>query len=173
MVAAIAAGAVLVLGLVLIAFVGLPAVTRLLNTTTPTATAVTILRPTSGATDATPIFAATLGPTPTSPGAAAATPTATGPALRFAPRAGGGMQFTLDSRERAWVRVTVDGALVFEGITPIGPALAWTAARSLTIETGNAGAFDAIVNGERLGPLGARNVIIRRTWDAAGTIKDE
>ncbi len=45
--------------------------------------------------------------------------------------------------------------------------------RSLTIETGNAGAFDAIVNGERLGPLGARNVIIRRTWDAAGTIKDE
>ena len=169
----IAAGAVLVLGLALIAFVGLPAVTRLLNTTTPPATAVTILRPTSGAIDATPIFAATPGPIPTSPVAAAATPTTTGPALRFAPRAGGGMQFTLDSRERAWARVTVDSALVFEGITPIGPALAWTAARSLTIETGNAGAFDAIVNGERLGPLGARNVIIRRTWDAAGTIKDE
>ena len=169
----IAAGAVLVLGLALIAFVGLPAVTRLLNTTAPPATAVTILRPTSGATDATPIFAATPGPIPTSPVAAAATPTATGPALRFAPRAGGGMQFTLDSRERAWVRVTVDGALVFEGITPIGPALAWTAARSLTLETGNAGAFDAIVNGERLGPLGARNAVVRRTWDAAGTIKDE
>ena len=169
----IAAGAVLVLGLALILFVGLPAVTRLLNTAAPAATAVTILRPTPGVSDATPIFAATPGPIPTSPVAAGATPTATGPALRFAPRAGGGLQFTLDARERAWVRITVDGALVFEGITPIGPALAWTAARSLTLETGNAGAFDAIVNGERLGPLGARNVVVRRTWDAAGTIKDE
>jgi len=169
----IAAGAVLVVGLALIAFVGLPAVTRLLNTAAPTATAVTILRPTSGFTDATPIFAATPGPIPTSPVAAGATPTTTGSALRFAPRVGGGMQFTLDARERAWVRVSVDGALVFEGITPIGPALAWTAARSLTLETGNAGAFDAIVNGERLGPLGVRNVIVRRTWDAVGAIKDE
>ncbi|MEO6062066.1 MAG: RodZ domain-containing protein [Thermoflexales bacterium] len=169
----IAAGAVLVLGLALIAFVGLPALTRLLNTAAPTATAVAILRPTSGVTDATPIFAATPGPIPTSPVAASSTPTTTRPALRFAPRAGGGMQFTLDARERAWARVTVDGALVFEGITPIGPALAWTAARGLTLETGNAGAFDAIVNGERLGPLGARNTIVRRTWDAAGTIKDE
>jgi len=169
----IAAGGVLVLGLALIAFVGLPAVTRLLNSAAPTATVVTILRPTSAVIDATPIFAATPGPISTSPVAAGPTPTPSGPALRFAPRAGGGMQFTLDARERAWVRVTVDGALVFEGITPIGPALAWTAARSLTLETGNAGAFDAIVNGERLGPLGARNVVVRRTWDAAGTIKDE
>ncbi len=165
----IAAGAVLVLGLALIAFVGLPAVTQLVNNATPAATVVTILRPTTGVIVATPVIAATPGLITTP----AATPTATGPALRFAPRAGGGMQFTLDARERAWARVTVDGALVFEGITPIGPALAWTAARSLTIETGNAGAFDAIVNGERLGPLGARNIIVRRTWDAAGTIKDE
>jgi transcriptional regulator with XRE-family HTH domain len=165
----IAAGAVLVLGLALIIFVGLPAVTQLVNTATPAATVVTLPRPTTGVSVATPVIAATPGPITTP----AATATVTGPALRFAPRAGGGMQFTLDARERAWARVTVDGALVFEGITPIGPALAWTAARSLTIETGNAGAFDAIVNGERLGPLGARNVILRRTWDAAGTIKDE
>jgi transcriptional regulator with XRE-family HTH domain len=169
----IAAGAVIVLGLVLIAFVGLPAATRLLNSAAPAATAVTILRPTTGLTDVTPVFAATPGPIPTAPVAAVVTPTTAAPALRFAPRAGGGMQFTLDARERAWARVTVDGALVFEGITPIGPALAWTAARTLTLETGNAGAFDAIVNGERLGPLGARNIIVRRTWDAAGTIKDE
>jgi hypothetical protein len=161
------------LGLVLIAFVGLPAVTRLFGSAAPTATVATLLRPTPTFTEATPALAPTPGPLPSATVGAAATPAAGAPAQRFAPRAGGGMQFTLDARERAWARVTVDGALVFEGITPIGPALAWTAARSLTLETGNAGAFDAIVNGERLGPLGARNVVVRRTWDAAGTIKDE
>ncbi len=164
----IVAGVVVAIGLALIAFVGVPAVSRLLAAGVPTAAAAAA-RPTP-VFESTPIFISTpASPTAAAPIAATAIPTAV---LRFTPRPGG-LQFTLDARERAWVRVTVDGATVFEGIAPIGPALAWKAARTVTIETGNAGAFDAIIQGERLGPLGARNTVVRKTYDTAGTVKDE
>ena len=84
---------------------------------------------------------------------------------------GGGMQLTLDARERAWVRVRVDGKQVFEGIAPIGPNSSWHAATNISVETGNAGAFDVIVNGVRLGAVGARNSVAKLIYDTAGIAK--
>ncbi len=81
---------------------------------------------------------------------------------------GGGIQLTLDARERAWIRVRVDGKQVFEGIAPIGPNSSWRAASSVSIETGNAGAFEVIVNGTRLGAIGTRNSVARLTYDLSG-----
>ncbi len=82
------------------------------------------------------------------------------------PAPGGGLQLALDARERAWVRVKVDGSVVFEGIPPIGPGIPFNANQNIQVETGNAGAFDIILNNVRLGPLGARNETVVKTWSA-------
>lgn len=84
--------------------------------------------------------------------------------IPVSPLPGGGLSLALDARERAWVRVKVDGNVVFEGIPQIGPNVPWTAKQSVFIETGNAGAFDVIVNGSRSGSAGARNETIQKTF---------
>lgn len=86
------------------------------------------------------------------------------PVPTVAPLAGGGVQVALDARERAWVRVKVDGNVVFEGIPSTGPGTPFNANENVQIETGNAGAFDIILNGTRLGPLGARNETVSKTY---------
>jgi cytoskeleton protein RodZ len=83
-----------------------------------------------------------------------------------------GLQIALDAREQAWVRVKVDGNVVYESIPDIGPTVPWSAKSKISIETGNAGAFDVIVNGVRVGPLGARNTVARKVWDLSGQAKD-
>ena len=89
------------------------------------------------------------------------------PAQPVPPLAGGGIQLALDARERAWVRVRVDGNIVFEGIPPIGPGEAYSAQQDISVETGNAGAFDILLNNTRIGPLGARNETVKKTYSAS------
>ncbi len=98
--------------------------------------------------------AATTRPTPTS-----AAPSATTPNLA------GIVQLVLDVRERAWIRVRADERVVFEGFLPLGPSAPFNG-KSVAIETANAGAFEIILNGQRLGVLGERNQTVRRTWTA-------
>lgn len=86
---------------------------------------------------------------------------------------GASLQVALDALERAWVRVRVDGAVVFEGIPSPGPTAAWQAKQTIGVETGNAGAFEVVVNGQRAGRLGDRNATLKRTWDVGGGFKDE
>lgn len=95
------------------------------------------------------------------------------PVAGAVPPSASGLQVALDALERAWVRVRVDGAVVFEGIPLPGPTAAWQGRQSIGIETGNAGAFEVLVNGQRLGRLGERNATLKRTWDASGAAKDE
>lgn len=90
------------------------------------------------------------------------------PPVSAQPAPSGGLQLALDARERAWVRVKVDGSVVFQGIPPIGPGIPFNANQDIQVETGNAGAFDIILNNVRLGPLGARNETVVKTWSAGG-----
>jgi transcriptional regulator with XRE-family HTH domain len=110
----------------------------------------------SAAATGTPLAAATAQPAP---------PTVQ-PTVQ--PLASGGVQLILDARERAWVRVRVDGAVVYEGIPQIGPNASWRGQNTVGVETGNAGAFDVIINNSRLGPAGARNATVNLSWDATG-----
>lgn len=87
-----------------------------------------------------------------------------------APLPGGGVQLVLDAHEHAWVRVRVDGNVVYEGIPPIGPNSTWNGQNTVGIETGNAGAFDVILNNVRLGPPGAHDATLKVTWDVSGTV---
>jgi transcriptional regulator with XRE-family HTH domain len=105
-------------------------------------------------------------PLPTTPASSADSPSA-GPGPAPAPASAEGLRLALDAREQAWVRVRVDGNIVFEGVPPLGLGLPFSAQREISVETGDAGAFEVIVNDVRLGLLGARNETVRRTWSAA------
>lgn len=130
----------------------------------PTATfpPATILAPQptifAPAVDAAANAAATSGPTLV--GTAA-------PATQVQALPGGGLQLALDARERAWVRVRVDDNVVFEGILPVGPSTPFSGQRAVEVETGNAGAFDIILNNVRVGPLGARNETVKKAYNAS------
>ncbi len=122
-------------------------------------------------------FAVTLLPQPAVDGAMPAQPASDQPTPASAPAQptpviqplpGGGIEMVLDARERAWVRVLVDENVVYEGIPAIGPNIRWRANRTIGFETGNAGAFEVIINGIRLGAAGQRNQVVSRTWDASG-----
>lgn len=82
----------------------------------------------------------------------------------------GGMRLTLDPREHAWVRVKSDGVTVYEGIPAVGTLPAWDAKTAVSIETGNAGAFDVLINGARVGNLGQRNTVVRLSYGPQGQI---
>ena len=130
----------------------------------PTATIAATAPNAAAATAAVVAQANTATPTPVTT-AQPAVPT-TQPTVQ--PLADGGVQLVLDARERAWVRVRVDGAVVYEGIPQIGPNAAWRGQNTVGIETGNAGAFDIIINSTRIGPAGERNATVNLLWDATG-----
>lgn len=121
---------------------------------------------TSLGTPGTPPVEATSAPgTPSAPDAQA-----TQEPAAIATLPGGGVQLVLDAHEHAWVRVRTDGNVVYEGIPPIGPNSTWTAQNTVSIETGNAGAFDVILNNVRLGPPGGHDATLKMTWDATGKV---
>lgn len=139
--------------------------------------------PSQSAAGAPTVFPVTLLPQPTLESAAPAQPDGdqpnpasqpagqpAQPAPVIQPLPGGGVEMVLDARERAWVRVVVDGNVVYEGIPAIGPNIRWRANRTVGFETGNAGAFEVIINGTRLGAAGQRNQVVSRTWDASGNL---
>ena len=100
-------------------------------------------------------------PTATLLSTATATPTAT--AVIISPSAEG-VHLRVDPIERAWLQVTVDGAIDFEGILEVGQERVWQAQRSIALRCGNAGGVLIAVNGEELGTLGERGQVVERTW---------
>ena len=126
---------------------------------------------TSLGTPGTPLAASTSAPGANGAGTPAApTAQATQEPAAIAPLPGGGVQLVLDAHEHAWVRVRTDGNVVYEGIPPIGPNSTWNGQNTVSIETGNAGAFDVILNNVRLGPPGGHDVTLKVTWDATGKV---
>lgn len=127
--------------------------------TQPFVPRVTIIAPVAAAP------AAATAPAPDAAGTPAPAPDAPREsAVTVAPAPGGGLQIAIDARERVFVKVIIDGSLVFQGLPQLGPNPTWNASRSVVIETANAGAFDVIVNGERRGAPGQRNEKVRITY---------
>jgi cytoskeletal protein RodZ len=104
----------------------------------PAATATPLVQLPPLAPPATPTVLPTTVPGPS------ATPTA------------GGRQVEVELRtlDRAWVRATVDGRVVFEETLPPGQVQRWTGQQSVALRVGNAGGVELTVNGQRVGPLG-------------------
>jgi len=90
------------------------------------------------------------------------TPTATRPTL---PATMETIQMRLDITERTWMRVTIDGEVVFEGLARKGDEpYVWEASQEAQLLTGNAIGIFVTINDVPLGKLGGRGEVVDETW---------
>ncbi|MCQ3931478.1 MAG: hypothetical protein DPW16_13555 [Chloroflexi bacterium] len=71
--------------------------------------------------------------------------------------------------QRAWVRVTTDGAIQFEGILAPGDGLGYPADQSITLKTTNAGGLQVTINGQEF-RLGEPRQSFEQTFTLDGLI---
>lgn len=88
----------------------------------------------------------------------------------FRPATDGTVAVRLEPQEHAWVRIATDANVVFEGIAAPGQSLQFVARESLTVATGNGGAFHLYVNNDDWGALGAEGQVVRRGWSPTGEV---
>jgi hypothetical protein len=90
------------------------------------------------------------------------TPTATRPSL---PATMETIQLQLDITERTWMRVTIDGEVVYEGLARKGDEpYVWEALQEAQLLTGNAIGVFVTINDVPLGKLGGRGEVVDETW---------
>ena len=79
------------------------------------------------------------------------------------------IQLRLDITERTWVRVTIDGEVVFEDqVTQGDGPLEWDAEEEAHLLTGNAAGVFVTINETEIGRLGGRGEAIEETWQTTG-----
>jgi cytoskeleton protein RodZ len=94
------------------------------------------------------------------------TPTATRPSLPVTLET---IQLKLEITERTWMRVTIDGEIVFEGLARgDDEPYEWVAQREATLLTGNAIGIFVTINNIDLGKLGGRGEVVEETWTTTG-----
>lgn len=69
-----------------------------------------------------------------------------------------------DVTQRTWIRITVDGAVSFEGIVVPGERLQYQGSETIKVRAGNGAGLDGIINGQALGPMGERGELIDITF---------
>ncbi len=66
--------------------------------------------------------------------------------------------------EEVWVSIAIDGKQELQELLQAGDSRTWEAEESLEIKAGNAGGIELELNGEFLGPLGARGQVVTKTF---------
>lgn len=82
------------------------------------------------------------------------------------------VSIAITALQRSWVRVTVDGAVEYEGLLRPGTGLQYQGQQSISLRTSNAGGLEVVVNNQPLGSLGGRGELFERTFslnDATST----
>ncbi len=103
-------------------------------------------------------------PSPTNPPPPPTTPSPTiVPAV-----AGQGVQVVLVATAAAWMQVTVDGLVQFNGTLAGGSRRTFSGYNTVYVWTGNGGGVTAIVNGQSRGLMGGFGVPVKKQWDKAG-----
>ncbi|GAB4581315.1 MAG: hypothetical protein Fur0022_40620 [Anaerolineales bacterium] len=74
------------------------------------------------------------------------------------------VQLYIVVRQRAWMRITVDGEIEFEGRVIPGNAYSYSAQESIELLTGNGAALQVFYNQNDLGPLGLLGEVVQRTF---------
>ncbi|NEQ43288.1 MAG: helix-turn-helix domain-containing protein [Leptolyngbya sp. SIOISBB] len=74
-----------------------------------------------------------------------------------------GVTFAINLEEAAWMRVTVDGELAYEGTMPAGSAESWTGDEEIAITAGNSGGILFSFNGSEEQPLGEPGAVSNLT----------
>jgi cytoskeleton protein RodZ len=79
------------------------------------------------------------------------------------------IQLRLEVTERAWMRVTIDGQVAFEGLARRGEGpFEWEARQEARFLTGNGAGIYVTINGIELGRLGERGAVVEEVWSTAG-----
>jgi hypothetical protein len=108
---------------------------------------------------------------PTQPAASAegarATPTAQ-PTPSFPVAADGMVRLRLVPLSYAWVSVSADAGIVFQGIAEPQQAIEAAGEEIVIVNTGNGGAFELFLNGTDWGPLGQQGEVVQRAWTPEG-----
>ena len=65
---------------------------------------------------------------------------------------------------RCWTLVTVDGAVVLEGVVEAGENLSWEGKESVNLRLGDAGAVELTHNGKNLGVQGGAGDVVDKTF---------
>ncbi len=91
------------------------------------------------------------------------TPTAT-PAPTSTPEPPQRIILTVTASQRAWVRVSVDGAVAYEGTFEPAQSRTWEAAQWISLRSGNAGGVSLVLNDNDLGVPGASGQVIAKNW---------
>ena len=65
------------------------------------------------------------------------------------------------AKERAWLRVTADGNVIFQNVLEKSAIEQWSAQESLALWLGNAGSVELMLNGKSLGTPGRRGEAIK------------
>jgi cytoskeletal protein RodZ len=73
----------------------------------------------------------------------------------------------------AWISISADNQVVFQGIAEAQQVLEAVAQELLVVAAGNGGAFRLYVNGTDWDLLGEQGAIVRRTWSPKGEILQE
>jgi transcriptional regulator with XRE-family HTH domain len=80
------------------------------------------------------------------------------------------IRMRLDITQRAWMRVTIDDEVVFEGLVRRGDEpYEWEAEQSAQLLTGNGAGIFVTINDVELGRLGSRGEVVEETWSSTGT----
>lgn len=112
--------------------------------------------------------------TPTGPSSAQLFPTfpvATGTLPEGAAVQGASpVQVYLTIRQRAWMRVTVDGQVEFEGRVIPGSAYPFIGQHEVQILTGNGAALQVFFNGVDFGPMGSTGQIVNQIFTPQGIL---
>lgn len=97
-----------------------------------------------------------------------ATPTATPwPSPTATPTPYPGVTIEAKIVDRTWLRVIVDGVMVFQGILEPGMTMTWAGKDKVFIRTGNAGGVEITHNGKKRGLMGSRGEVLDREWTRA------
>ncbi|HOJ00413.1 MAG TPA: DUF4115 domain-containing protein [Anaerolineaceae bacterium] len=96
------------------------------------------------------------------------TQVATQPVAPIATANAAPLQLYIVAQQRAWMRVTVDGNVEFEGRIIPGNAYTFSAQERILLLTGNGAALEAYFNQEYLGALGKIGEMVNLDFSAAG-----
>lgn len=90
------------------------------------------------------------------------------PATPFATQIAAPLQLYVVAQQRAFMRVTVDGVITFDGRTAPEDVFTFSGQESIVLLTGNAAALEVYFNDEFLGKLGAVGEVISLTFTESG-----
>jgi cytoskeletal protein RodZ len=109
----------------------------------------------------------TLTPTPSLAGTQEVIPTAGITAIGTIPPAGPGpVQIVIVALEQAYLRVTVDGKVQFDGRILIGTAYSFSGNNQIEVLTGNGAGISILFNQGNLGPMGRFGEVVDRIFTA-------